>query len=405
MKWLDFRTGLRDPSHYYDELESLRGWAILLVVCFHAHGIIFGDKAVVHSIPMSYISSGATGVTLFFVLSAFLLSMPYIRAGSVKRSTLGRFYLSRTLRIIPLYYLAIFVAIIMTGNFQAGLNAMAFQYIGFDMFPFSVIWWTLSTEIQFYILLPLIMWLLLTPSARIIGALILFIWLYYYYSLVLANHASLQDSKLLTLSIFGRLPAFAAGIGCAYIYLAIEKKLLPTQMNRPAWRIGGTILMFFNLVILGLVLQKSSAIGGFKSELIWHQKHIYESLCWSMILLVILCCKPYGKQLFVNPVMSVLGKLSYSIYLVHLPVQFYLFYSFVDKLGKIQTMTPQLWLLFFLSLAIIVIVSLLTYNVIEKPFLKLKSIIPTTGRIVLPGNRSTADKELRASSEKPGNSP
>lgn len=37
-------AGLRQPSAYMHPLESLRGWAILLVVAFHFFGILLGDR-------------------------------------------------------------------------------------------------------------------------------------------------------------------------------------------------------------------------------------------------------------------------------------------------------------------------------------------------------------------------
>ena len=72
-------TGLRAGSVFHAELESLRGIAILLVVVYHLAGqpVWFGYPKWPLAHP--FIDAGHSGVTLFFVLSAFLLAMPFLR--------------------------------------------------------------------------------------------------------------------------------------------------------------------------------------------------------------------------------------------------------------------------------------------------------------------------------------
>src|SRR4029453_9298894 len=94
-------------SAYLPELEGLRGLAILLVVAFHCHSVACGiaREDACGRAPLALIGAGHTGVGLFFVLSAFLLSLPFLResAGGTKVSR-WRFYQRRALRILPLYW-------------------------------------------------------------------------------------------------------------------------------------------------------------------------------------------------------------------------------------------------------------------------------------------------------------
>jgi peptidoglycan/LPS O-acetylase OafA/YrhL len=101
-------AGIRRRSTYFPEVESLRGLAIALVFVFHA------DRALLFSVrtrdgaesPLAllYVWAGHTGVTLFFVLSAFLLSLPFLDEAYGGRTVSRRqFYERRALRILPLY--------------------------------------------------------------------------------------------------------------------------------------------------------------------------------------------------------------------------------------------------------------------------------------------------------------
>jgi peptidoglycan/LPS O-acetylase OafA/YrhL len=378
MNWIDLQTGLRDKTSYLSELESFRGWAISLVVCYHFFGLIFDSNGAEHSIWLSFISSGGSGVTLFFVLSAFLLSRPFLDWNQQHDIHVSRFYLSRVLRILPLYSLVVVFSIVVTGEISLGLKALLFQYVGFELFPFGVVWWTLSTEVQFYLLLPPLMWLLSFRSGRGLLLLLLIIWAYFYYQLVLKQAIAMdtQYTTILTSSLFVRLPTFLIGIGLALIYRKINLKPASSIRRHPIWRCASSLAVVTTIVVLGLVLQHSSALGSFRSELIWPMKHTYEALCWALLILLVICCQPYGKVLFVNPIMGTLGKLSYSIYLFHLPIQFYLIFPLVGPPSPDNILTWDILLRCLLSLVLIILASLLSYTLIEKPFLKLKSRIP-----------------------------
>lgn len=213
-------VGVRSPGAYRPELESLRGWAIALVVLFHYHGILFGNAPLPPDRPLwrSLMAAGNTGVTLFFVLSGFLLAQPFLHSlqGGPKVDV-GRFYRARILRVVPLYYLAVLVAWLLSGNWLA-LKGLLFIPLGSQVFPYSVPWWSLSTEVQFYLLLPLLM----LPWCRkqggywvVVG---LLVWLLAYLYLFhqpqwLNTHTTLVWQS----SLFGRAPAFLGGIAAAWL--------------------------------------------------------------------------------------------------------------------------------------------------------------------------------------------
>jgi peptidoglycan/LPS O-acetylase OafA/YrhL len=124
-------AGLRGQARYIPQLEALRGWAILLVVAFHALGSSDG-AATENGLPadspfwLRIVGAGNTGVTLFFVLSGFLLTQPFIQIiRSGERVSAGRFYSARLLRIVPLYYAAVLAAWLASYNSAGALKRLA----------------------------------------------------------------------------------------------------------------------------------------------------------------------------------------------------------------------------------------------------------------------------------------
>jgi len=382
LKRFDLKSGLRSGSNYLYELESLRGVAILLVFFSHTHGVAFGNSPHQPSVLMSFIVSGNTGVTLFFVLSGFLLSLPWLNYFLGKRSAppdIANFYRARGLRIIPLYWAAVLVSVVLTGKIVSGAKAASFLFVGFDMFPYSVVWWTLATEVQFYILLPLCFWAWAQGGvARVLLIAAFFAWLFYYTTLILFQQLPLdQLSYFYNKSIFGRLPAFLFGVFAGWIYLKL-KDLLSDYKDQAGARILSTVLCIALIYSLGLVLQTSANLGDNYAEKHWHIRHTYESALWAAIILSFVLSRPFAGGLFVNRPVAITGKLSYSLYLIHVPVIFFLIYPAKEAMG-LEVYIDSAWLFVnpILALVISLALSAVTYRLIELPFLNMKHHLPS----------------------------
>ncbi len=55
---------------------------------------------------------------------------------------------------MPLYLVFVMAAGFLVGDWHNALRALSFQFVGFELFPYGLVWWTLTTELQFYLLLP-----------------------------------------------------------------------------------------------------------------------------------------------------------------------------------------------------------------------------------------------------------
>jgi len=137
------------------EFDALRALAALSVIAFHSGTTLF--------------YWGWAGVDFFFVISGFLITS-IILANSGRNGFLRKFYLRRSLRIWPIYYLSLFgvVAVNSVSSTPSRLDGFPFyltytqfiQRYWFGELP-SFPWyfchtWTLALEEQFYLLWPLI---------------------------------------------------------------------------------------------------------------------------------------------------------------------------------------------------------------------------------------------------------
>lgn len=377
----ELKTGIRQGSAYIYELECIRGVAILLVFLFHAYGINMGSDPHKPSLLMSFIVMGNTGVTLFFVLSGFLLSQPWLKSIVSKNSPrpeIRSFYVARCLRVLPLYYCAVVFSILMSGNWLSGVKALAFGFVGFDIFPYSVVWWTLSTEVQFYLVLPLLFGLWFSGKSGQLALLgMLALWLYFYLNLVAFNpHPDQNLPFLMTKSLFGRLPAFLAGILAGYFYLKSANWRNQWADDRRV-RGGAIVLLLAATTLLAIVLQSTAILGDRVAKQVWHIHHSYEAALWAVILLGLLCFKLPGRRLLINKPMAITGKLSYSLYLNHVPLLFFIVYPLREQMGR-DAYASSIW--FYLIPATVLLASLglayITYRCIELPFLNIKRKLP-----------------------------
>lgn len=149
----------------FPALDSLRAVAAVAVLATHA---AFWAGAYAHPVYGTALSRLDVGVAVFFVLSGFLLSRPWIarhRAGLPPPST-THYLWKRALRLVPVYVLTVVAAMtLLPGNRGAGVGQwvttllLANIYVD-DRLPDGLTqMWSLSTEVAFYLVLPVLMWL------------------------------------------------------------------------------------------------------------------------------------------------------------------------------------------------------------------------------------------------------
>ena len=144
-------------------LDSLRGFSTILIVVYHVFAI--SGYTVTHANSTgAYTQRLNVGVTIFFVLSGFLIFRPFVHS-LIHNSALpsvGHFYLKRAARILPGYWFALFILAELDA--LRIVNASGFIRNVFLVHPFTednvfsgiAQAWTLSVEMSFYIVVPLL---------------------------------------------------------------------------------------------------------------------------------------------------------------------------------------------------------------------------------------------------------
>ena len=352
--------------------------AALLVFSYHAVTVMikparaFPDTMAGYFV--SFFFAGFTGVTLFFVISSFLLTIPFYLNPNASRT---RFFKKRLLRILPLYFVIVAIAGLVTktaiNNPAEVIRSFLFFFDAWSLFPFSVPWWSLRTELEFYVLIGLL--LPLIHIRKGIAVVLVCIALIFFGRYIILSQMHLLFSntflfELLFQSAIVYAPTFLIGIAASVVYVRYSISIRNFVMkSRILNSIAADLIFFLLLAALAAVLSRVAAMNPVVAQISWPQHYTYEALVWSLILLCVILLPLRIKPLIANKMMARFGETTYSFYLIHLPVMHYVNVNFLPVQSGF---TGVYWGKVLLILALAMILSLLSYRFIEKPFLRIK---------------------------------
>jgi peptidoglycan/LPS O-acetylase OafA/YrhL len=377
---------MTEPSgdrKYIASLTGLRGVAAFLVFLYHyaaLHPGIRLDLAVplIGSIFQFPLGFGSVGVDIFFVLSGFLLSLPFARA-AVEAGTaprLRRYFKRRFLRVFPAYFAQLLIILVAGAWFvtwkplsipEFGAHLLMFFNIGWEpVRPMVGVWWTLPVEMGFYLLLPLLApfmrpsrWIPLLAGGLIVS-LSYRVWVAGHFGSLSEGHVFLAASQLP-----GNLIEFLLGASAALLVQYVSAG----QIRRPAaWVLD---LMF----VLGLILPA-----------VWLWQIVLAAgadywMHWSMIIAPVALGLPIsaavlglywgsriGNFLLANRTVYFIGLVSYSLYLWHFVVM-----QQIQLMARESYDSLPHWITFPLAVGAVMLIASASYYLIERPFYRLKS--------------------------------
>lgn len=382
-------VGIGSGRRFFPELEALRGIAILLVFFFHADGMLeptLPSGGIMPTPFRAWIELGAVGVDLFFILSGFLLSLPFLEAArGGPPVSITHYFERRALRILPMWWLAVAVATIVSTRVPEQLLwgvpylffADAFGFPVHALLPHSLPWWSLVTEVQFYLVLPIVGLLLCSRAGRWGLLALVVVWIGAYVAVLSRVGGLTMTTKIALVSnLFGRAPLFAFGMLAAWVHLRWGESIRARLAVSHVASTGVADLMMLALVWAGGTLLAEMVFVGIGGQLVRFRPlwHIGAGVVLTAILLVLLLAPLRTRALWVNPLLCRVGVLSYSLYLIHL-------WPLDVALARFRTLPPAPpngWTLpatltVLAVLAACLGLSELTYRFVERPFLVRKA--------------------------------
>ena len=385
---LPINNGARDIR----ALDGLRAIAALSIVAFHfylAERFEFTSWGKEYA---NYFYFLASGVHLFFVLSGFLLFLPYARAilHSKALPSAKNFYKRRALRILPAYLACLFLLIFLEPSPQGITgwlwveDVVTHIFLIHDDFPLFAQtiegpFWTLAVEVQFYLALPVLALILarVVGTSRSIGRLVGGVGGIIVFALalrtvdavVMANLPTFtgalgsigQIFVLVTMGQLGKfLEVFAVGMLCAALYVATveDKKLSITQQQRVAWLIFVAAIILLLLLVPFQVYTSTRYAPGAQMGVLGIVVPGLIGLGYGSLLLAIVWGHKVIRAPFEFYPLRFIGLISFSLYLWHLPI----IQALIPALNN-----PHLSTLRRLPLAFLV--AYLSYQLVERPFL------------------------------------
>lgn len=342
---------------YYKNLDGVRAVAALMVMTFHFFQSLGGG-----AVPPAFLAKvavfGQTGVDLFFVLSGFLITRILLATKSGP-DYFRNFYLRRSLRIFPLYYLFLllyyFIFPLIFNEQTPGFGQQVYYYTYLQNFALTFNWnaagpehfWSLGVEEHFYLFWPLAVYFLSNTALKrlsigiIVASLLLRVWM-------------VNQGYSVFYFTFTRFDALAAGA----LLALLELKNYFTKRN--AAKFAGLLAVLFVPAVMMWTL-----FTGEGNNYIQIFKFLLFSFVYFSFIGLVVCL---DQNHFLNRILNTkflnyTGKISYGLYVYHLFV-----YQLCNRFLHLENLILE----FVIKFAATFLLSTLSFYLFESSFLKLK---------------------------------
>lgn len=344
------------------EIDGLRFLAILPVVLQHLSERLIRNFPGTFSQPINEnpwafaVSRGSVGVLLFFAISGFVLSLPFIKVAEKRRSwSYRKYFYRRITRIEPPYliWMTVFFIVLFLRE-QFAVPELFHHYMASIFYLHNIVYddfsiinpvaWSLEIEIQFYLIAPFLVLLLYKIPHHLTRQGVTFFSILSYISL---QHYMGWQYAPYKFSLLGQFQHFLAGILLADIFVHNAKK-----WNKAFyWDLLG-VASFITMMYT------------------WTEEYI-KSIFFLIALCLLIIAAFRGKlmsRFFRLPWIVAFGGMCYTIYLIHLPLLEFII-LFTKYLHVTDTYLINLLIQVIVVLPIVAIASIIGYLLLEKPFM------------------------------------
>lgn len=335
----------------YEYIDSLRWIAIIWVILWHLH-LIWITTPKIFNVWMM-------GVPLFFIISAFTLCLTYHKRKDLEQKPNLKFYIRRLFRIVPVFVILttlvffimkhIDIGIAFDGSLINRLTHISFTYWFSQQYMGSMMMGerSLFNEVVFYICFPAI-FLYITKDHKktLLFAAMTFV-ICYLYNIFWNSVFGLDKSYVYTTPL-----THFFSFSLWFVLFAFRDYTLPKVYMHILY--AANIIGF---IILGYIH-------------IFYGMHLFPFFIINLALLVFLCARGGLYTLITNQVYSYIGKISYSMYLINIPLLTTIGYLAHTYTGVDNTLL-QNTLLVISSLSLLIALSSLSYYTLEMSSISL----------------------------------
>jgi peptidoglycan/LPS O-acetylase OafA/YrhL len=342
---------------YQKSLDGLRALAVSLVLLEHFPRIENAELLNTLLLFVKKSGLGYIGVEVFFVLSGYLITSILLEDLRHNRERIVRdFYIKRALRILPVFVLTITVCIVLFPGYNYFYPAafLSNYYFSYDPSPHPLRhFWSLAVEEQYYIFWPVVVVSIGLASKR--------------YMMLFAIIIGISLCTIIIRDFF-----FPSKFAQALIYRSLESRML-------ALATGGMFAVFgipkikqttLYLILIGFLAIVATFLVLNKAGYWDHVRTVksvgYLAVAVTLFLVAAKEYKPFNLAFTSLPAVAV-GRVSYGLYVYHVPVFFYFGVAHVQP-GRVGA-SPEVAASAAATLAIVTISS---WFLMEKPLLSLK---------------------------------
>ena len=340
----DLREKTSSAGLHIGALDGIRGFAALVVLAEHT-GVLK--------------NIGSLGVWLFFALSGFLLSAPFIKQPSraVSLDFMGAYLNRRLKRILPMYYAFLVLAMMMHGKTDEMVRHLLFLQGDGHL-------WTLPQEMFFYMVLPLVVAALyLLLRGRQLPSVIFLL------ALTIVAHRY-TSTEFIALYGYGQklepmLGNFLTGMMFAYLYHWLGENRFFLRLDRTFVRrfcsVTGLVLLMVLIVLSARLIPEMKSFNALRHP------GFYGFAAGLFILLVVLANNTLLSRVMSFTPLRAVGLVSFSFYLLHPTLVTFIRTEAQDFAGIRHLSGLPMFL--FAGIATYCLAAF-TYTFIERPFLK-----------------------------------
>ncbi|MDP4093239.1 MAG: acyltransferase [Bacillota bacterium] len=359
-------------TNRYIELDSLRGLAALAV--FFSHIVLILNSGtfidLFQNTPLHIFWDGAAAVVLFFVLSGFVLTLPYIKQPDKPIEYLP-FLTRRIFRIYPAYIAGLAFALVLkiflfnkagisgfssfinqfwdwkTSELTLGTIVKHIVMIGpnFTRGQIDPIIWSLIVEMKISIILPIFIFFIRRIRRLWIGVVTFAVALVFCYA---SGKFFLKFYPTLTDDVLAYLPMFILGGLLANFHAILIENI--KKLSR---------ILRIIILCVGLILY-SSRFSLYFLNINYSSYNYIVSIGVAIIIIISISHVKAAMLLTLKPI-KLLGKISYSFYLFHFPI-------LMTFTSLVYSKFHSVVLAFAISLFISILVSYTSYKLVEMPF-------------------------------------